>query len=86
MPGTFAGPIPVAERRANTPESSCTRPGLVCLHGDDGFDVDGQLDAFGVALDEITALPGGDPTNLLIEVTWQSDVDGGMLVKFRLTS
>lgn len=44
--------------------------GLICIHGPvEGFTKAEQLEAFAVALDLLDARDG-DPTNLLIEVTW----------------
>lgn len=47
--------------------------GLICVHGPpEGFTKIEQLEAFSVALDTIEQREG-DPTNLLIEVTWRPD-------------
>jgi hypothetical protein len=58
--------------RANTPVWIC-RPALSGIHGPpERFAKTKQFEAFAVALDQIERL-GGDPTNLLVEVTWGSD-------------
>lgn len=47
--------------------------GLVCIHGPpDGFAKAEQLEAFGIALDQIER-HGGDATNLLVEIAWAAD-------------